>query len=140
MKYLGLDLGTKTLGLALSDKLGIISSPYKTLFYNDYNNLILELKNIIQCEQVDALVLGMPKNMNNSIGKRAEETLNFSNLLQNEISLPLYLVDERLSTVEAENLLISGDVRRKNRKKVIDSIAASIILETFLERNKNEQN
>ena len=140
MKYLGLDLGTKTLGLGLSDKLGIISSPYKTLFYNDYNNLILELKNIIQCEQVDALVLGMPKNMNNSIGKRAEETLNFSNLLQNEISLPLYLVDERLSTVEAENLLISGDVRRKNRKKVIDSIAASIILETFLERNKNEQN
>lgn len=140
MKYLGLDLGTKTLGLALSDKLGIISSPYKTLFYNDYKDLILELKNIIQCEQVDALVLGMPKNMNNSIGKRAEETLNFSNLLQNEISLPLYLVDERLSTVEAENLLISGDVRRKNRKKVIDSIAASIILETFLERNKNEQN
>lgn len=140
MKYLGLDLGTKTLGLALSDKLGIISSPYKTLFYIDYNDLILELKNIIQCEQVDALVLGMPKNMNNSIGKRAEETLNFSNLLQNEISLPLYLVDERLSTVEAENLLISGDVRRKNRKKVIDSIAASIILETFLERNKNEQN
>lgn len=140
MKYLGLDLGTKTLGLALSDKLGIISSPYKTLFYNDYKDLILELKNIIQCEQVDVLVLGMPKNMNNSIGKRAEETLNFSNLLQNEISLPLYLVDERLSTVEAENLLISGDVRRKNRKKVIDSIAASIILETFLERNKNEQN
>ena len=77
MKYLGLDLGTKTLGLAISDKLGIISSPYKVLRYDDINKLIDELINIIKEEQVDELVLGLPKNMNNSLGFASERSLNF---------------------------------------------------------------
>ena len=109
MKYLGLDLGTKTLGLATTDKLGIISSPYKVLRYSDINKLIDELLIIINEEHIDELVLGLPKNMNNSLGFASERTLNFKELLQSRTYLPIHLVDERLSTMEAENILLSSD-------------------------------
>lgn len=136
MKYLALDLGTKTLGLAISDKLGIIASPYKVLRYDDINNLIDELLVIIKEENVDELVLGLPKNMNNSLGFASERSLNFKTLLESKCALPVHLVDERLSTMEAENLLISNDTSRQKRKKIIDAYAASIILDTFLKSKK----
>lgn len=136
MKYLALDLGTKTLGLAISDKLGIIASPYKVLRYDDINNLIDELLVIIKEENVDELVLGLPKNMNNSLGFASERSLNFKTLLESKCDLPIHLVDERLSTMEAENLLISNDTSRQKRKKIIDAYAASIILDTFLKSKK----
>ena len=132
MKYLGMDLGTKTLGLAMTDKLGIIASPYKVLRYNDINNLIDELLVIINEEGVDELVLGLPKNMNNSLGFASERSLEFKKLLEIKCDLPIHLVDERLSTMEAENILISSDTSRGKRKKIIDAYAASIILDTFL--------
>ena len=134
MKYLGLDLGTKTLGLAISDKLGLIANPYKVLKYNDINLLIEELKNIIKKEDIKGLVLGLPKNMNGSLGFAAERSLKFKEKLEEHIDLPIYLVDERLSTVEAENILIGADVSRKKRKQIVDGLAASIILENFLKR------
>mgnify|MGYP004558502039 CR=1 FL=1 len=137
MKYLGLDLGTKTLGLAISDKLGIISSPYKVLRYDDINKLIDELINIIKEEQVDELVLGLPKNMNNSLGYASERSLNFKSELEKKIDIKIHLVDERLSTVEAEKYLISTDTKRMKRKKVIDAYAASIILDTYLKSRKD---
>lgn len=136
MKYLALDLGTKTLGLAISDKLGIIASPYKVLRYDDINKLIDELLDIIEYERVDELVLGLPKNMNNSLGFASERSLNFKTLLEKKCSLPIHLVDERLSTMEAENILLSSDTSRYKRKKVIDAYAASIILDTFLKSKK----
>ena len=132
MKYLGLDLGTKTLGLAISDKLGIIASPFKVLRYEDINSLVNDVINIINEEGIDALVLGLPKNMNNSLGFASERSINFKNLLEEKISIPIYLVDERLSTREAENILLSSDTSRYKRKKIIDAYAASIILDTFL--------
>ena len=136
MKYLALDLGTKTLGLAISDKLGIIASPYKVLRYDEVNKLIEELLVIIEAEKVDELVLGLPKNMNNSLGFASERSLNFKSLLEKKCTLPIHLVDERLSTMEAENLLISSDTSRQKRKKVIDAYAASIIVDTFLKSKK----
>lgn len=136
MKYLALDLGTKTLGLAISDKLGIIASPYKVLRYEDINKLIDELLVIIKEENVDELVLGLPKNMNNSLGFASERSLNFKTLLESKCSLPIHLVDERLSTMEAENILINSDTSRQKRKKIIDAYAASIILDTFLKSKK----
>lgn len=136
MKYLGMDLGTKTLGLAMSDKLGIISSPYKVLKYNDIDKLIEEILIIIKSEEVDELVLGLPKNMNNSIGFAGERSLNFKEFLSRKCSLPIHLVDERLSTIEAENFLISNDTSRDKRKKIIDAYAASVILDTFLKARK----
>lgn len=136
MKYLALDLGTKTLGLAISDKLGIIASPYKVLRYDEVNKLIEELLVIIEAEKVDELVLGLPKNMNNSLGFASERSLTFKSLLEKKCTLPIHLVDERLSTMEAENILISNDTSRQKRKKIIDAYAASIILDTFLKSKK----
>ena len=137
MKYLGMDLGTKTLGLAITDKLGTISSPYKVLRYETLEELIEKLSLIIVEQKIDELVLGITKNMNNSIGTRAEATLEFGKVVEDKFNIPIHLIDERLSTVEAEKYLIASDMRRKNRKQVIDSVAASIILQTYLERVNN---
>lgn len=138
MKYLGLDLGTKTLGLAISDKLGIISMPYKVINYvdDDYNTLIPELKKIIDEEKIDELVLGFPKNMDNSIGDRAIKTLEFQKILEDNFNIIVHLQDERLSTMESEKFLISNNVSRKKRKNIIDKMAAQVILSAYLETKK----
>lgn len=136
MRYLGLDLGTKTLGLAITDKLGIISSPYKVLRYNNIDELINELLIIINEEEVDELVLGLPKNMDNSMGFASERSLKFKELLETKNTKKIHLVDERLSTVEAERFLISTDTSRMKRKKIIDAYAANVILDTYLKSKK----
>ncbi len=132
MKYLGMDLGTKTLGLALTDKMGIIASPYKVLRFNNVNEIIDELLTIIKDENIDELVLGLPKNMNNSLGYASKRSIEFKDLILKHIDIPIHLVDERLSTKEAEDYLINCDTSRQKRKEKIDAYAASIILETFL--------
>lgn len=136
MRCLGMDLGTKTLGLALSDVTGIIASPYKVIRYNNIDELVNEVIEIINKEKVEVLVLGLPKNMNNSLGFASERSLNFKKMLEEKVGMNVELVDERLSTVEAENILIGADVSRQKRKKVIDEMAACIILDTYLRRNK----
>lgn len=137
MKYLGLDLGTKTLGLAISDPLGIIATSYKILRHDeDYDSLIPMLKEEIEKNHIEALVLGFPKNMNNSVGERGEIALSFKEKLEEEFQLPVYMQDERLTTRQAESLLISNDTSRKKRKKVIDSLAATIILQSYLDRKE----
>lgn len=134
MKALGLDLGTKTLGLALSDKMGIIASPYKLIKYNNQDELIEELLEIIDKEKVEVLVLGLPKNMDNTLGFASQRSLEFKEKLEKKTNLPIELIDERLSTVEAEKILISTDMKRKKRKEHIDNTAAAIILDTYLRR------
>lgn len=129
-----MDLGTKTLGLATSDKLGIIASPYKLIRFNSYEEAVEELLMIINQEKIDELVLGLPKNMDNSLGHAAERSLAFKELLSQKTSLPIHLVDERLSTVEAENKLILKGISRKKRKNLIDGVSASIILDTHLRK------
>ena len=137
MKYLGLDLGTKTLGLAISDSLGIIATSYKILRHDeDYDSLLPMLKEEIGKNHIEALVLGFPKNMNNSVGERGEIALAFKEKLEEEFQLPVYMQDERLTTRQAESLLISNDTSRKKRKKVIDSLAATIILQSYLDRKE----
>lgn len=137
MKYLGLDLGTKTLGLAISDPLGIIATSYKILRHDeDYDILLPMLKEEIEKNHIEALVLGFPKNMNNSVGERGEIALAFKEKLEEEFQLPVYMQDERLTTRQAESLLISNDTSRKKRKKVIDSLAATIILQSYLDRKE----
>ena len=138
MKALGMDLGTKTLGLAVSDKLGIIANPYKTLRYDDIDSLVNEVVNLISELKIEALVLGYPKNMNNSLGDAVSRTNIFKEKLEKAANMPINLIDERLSTVEAEKSLIEGNMSRKKRKVVIDSVAASIILDTYLKRIGSE--
>ena len=139
MRALGLDLGTKTLGLALSDKTNTIASPYKTIQYKTYEELIEELKPIVKEKEVTTFVLGYPKNMNNSLGFAVEGTEQFKKLLESHFTIPIILMDERLSTVEAENVLIHLDTKRKKRKKIIDSYAAAIILDTYLKKESREK-
>lgn len=134
MRYLGLDLGTKTLGLAISDQNGLISSPYKLIKFKDVNDAINEVINIIDKEKIGTLVLGLPKNMDGSLGFAAERSISFKKLLEEKKDINIKLVDERLSTVEAENLLISDGMSRKKRKDVIDTLSACIILDTYLRK------
>lgn len=137
MRYLGLDLGTKTIGLALSDRSGLIASCYRVLHHdNDPAMCLPDLKDIVQTEQVEALVLGFPKNMNNTIGPRAEATQEFKQLLETELQLPVILEDERLTTKSAEATLIQGNMSRKKRKEVIDAVAATIILQSYLDKRR----
>ena len=147
MRYLALDLGTKTLGLAISDKTKVISlagitnviaSPYKTIRFQNYDELNKELKSIIAEKDIGTLILGYPKNMNNSLGIAIERTLKFKEELEKVISLPIILVDERLSTMEAENTLIAMDMSRAKRKEVIDSYAAAVILDTYLKGRREK--
>ena len=134
MRCLGLDLGTRTCGLAMSDKTNFIASPFKTLKWDgeNYDLLFVELDTIIKDYGITDLVLGLPKNMNNTLGFASERSLKFKEALENRYNLKVVLIDERLSTVEAENYLISADMSRKKRKKVIDGVAASLILDTYL--------
>ena len=139
MKYLGLDLGTKTIGLATSDKMGLIATAYKVLRHdNNPSSCLEELITIIKENKIEALVLGLPKNMNNTLGPRAEETIKFKELLESNINLPIYLEDERLTTKSAESLLIMGNTSRKKRKKVIDKVSATIILQSFLDQRRKQ--
>lgn len=140
MRVLALDLGTKTLGLAISDETKTLSSPLKTLKYDNenYEFLLNELDKVIKEYNVNTLVLGLPKNMDNSLGFASQRSLNFKKLLDERFDIETILVDERLSTVEAENILIESNMRREKRKKVIDSAAAMIILDTYLRMCKNE--
>lgn len=139
MTYLGLDLGSKTCGVSISDRTGIIASSLEVIRYYDYEDLFHQLELIVYDRKIDAFVLGNPKNLDGSLSKRSEITIEFKKLLEEKFHKEVFLQDERLSTVEAENLLISNDTKRKNRKKVIDKIAASIILQAFLDRRNNEK-
>lgn len=135
MKYLGLDLGSRTLGVATSDYTETIATSYKTIRHNEeYDRLINEVKIICDELNISAIVLGFPKNMNNTIGPKGQLSLEFKEKLEQALSIPIYLEDERLTTKSATDLLIMGNVSRKKRKKVVDSVAATIILQAFLDR------
>lgn len=138
MKYLGLDLGSRTLGIATSDATGLIASTYKTIRHNEeYDRLLNEVKQLIEELKIDEVVLGFPKNMNNTIGPKGELSLEFKEKLEKLVTVPIHLQDERLTTKSATDMLIMGNVSRKDRKKVVDSVAATIILQTYLDRKRN---
>ena len=140
MRYLGLDLGSRTLGVAVSDKTGLIASSLEVIRHEEeYDRLLEEVKRLVSELEIDAVVLGFPKNMNNTIGPKGELSLEFKEKLEKILSIPVYLQDERLSTKSALDTLIKGDVSRKNRKKVVDSVAATIILQSFLDRRKENE-
>lgn len=136
MRTLGLDFGTRTLGLSLSDETKTIASALKTIRYEKEEELIKELDSVMKEYSIDELVLGLPKNMNNTIGTRGEASIEFGKKLEEIFQIPVAFQDERLSTVEATHYMIEADVSRKKRKKKIDSLAANIILQTYLDKKK----
>ncbi len=140
MRILGFDLGTKTLGISISDITGTIASVYKTIRFNenDYNSIIEEIKKIVLEENIEKIILGLPKNMNNTCGDRAMTTLEFKKTLEENLNIEVIMQDERLSTVEATNYMLESNISRKKRKKNIDSLAANIILQTYLDKMKGK--
>jgi len=133
LRVLGLDLGTRTIGLALSDVGRIIATPYETVKRTKLRADLARLQEITAREGVGAFVLGLPLNMDGSEGKRCQATRQFADDLLKAIDLPLAFWDERLSTHAAEDLLIKGGMRRNRRKDVIDKMAASVILQGCLD-------
>ena len=138
MIYLGLDLGSKTLGLAISDRTATIATSLEVLRYNDYDELLDKLSKIVESRKVDFFVLGNPLNLDGSISKRSEITFEFKKLLEEKFGKEVIMQDERLSTVEAERILLDYDMSRKKRKEHIDNTAAAIILDTYLRREEKK--
>ena len=138
MKYLGLDLGSRTLGVAISDVTHTIATSYIVIRHNEeYDRLLNDVEKIVKDEHIEKIVLGFPKNMNNTIGPKGELSLEFKKKLEQKLNIEVILQDERLTTKEAESVLIKNNTRRNKRRKVIDKLAATIILQSYLDKEKN---
>ncbi len=136
MRVMGLDYGSKTVGVAISDPLGLTAQGIETIVRKQENKLrqtLARIEELVKEYQVEKIVLGFPKNMNNTIGERAEKSLELKEKLERRIGIPVIMWDERLTTVEAERTLIESNVRREDRKKYIDKIAAVFILQGYLD-------
>ena len=135
-RFLGLDLGTKTLGVAVSDTTNTIATTIGIIRFEseEYDKTYEPLKKIIEEYSITDIVLGLPKNMNNSIGFRGEETLEYKKILEDRFNLNVIMQDERLTTVEATKYMVEANVTRKKRKNKIDSLEANIILQSYLDR------
>ncbi len=136
MRLLGLDYGTKTVGVAVSDLLGITAQPVETITRKSPNKLrqtLARIEALSKEYEVERIILGYPKNMNNTEGDRAQETVAFKEQIERRTGLPVILWDERLTTMESERILMAGGVRRENRKSVIDQMAATLILQSYMD-------
>ncbi|AIF43346.1 Holliday junction resolvase RuvX [Virgibacillus sp. SK37] len=136
MKLIGLDVGSKTIGVAVSDTLGWTAQGVTTIKW-DENNITSadeELKNIINEHEVGKAIIGLPKNMNGTIGERGEASQAFAKHVEEVHGIPTELWDERLTTMAAERVLLEADMSRKKRKKVIDKMAAVMILQGYLDQ------
>lgn len=132
-RYMGLDIGTKTIGVALSDPLFMIASAHKTIIRSNISDDIKEIKDIIAVYEVSKIIAGMPYNMNKTVGPQAQKVMSFIDLLKREVDNEIIYVDERMTTIMADRVLIENKVRRENRKEHIDKIAATYILQSYLD-------
>ena len=136
MRIMGLDFGSRTTGVAVSDPLGITAQGVETIVRKDENKLrqtCARIEELIKEYEIEEIVLGYPKNMNNTAGERAEKTEAFKAMLERRTGKPVILWDERLTTIAAERVLMESGVRRENRKAVVDKIAAVLILQGYLD-------
>ena len=143
MRIIGLDYGTKTVGVAVSDSLGITAQAVETITRKEENKLrqtLARIEALIDEYNVEEIVVGLPKNMNNTIGERAEACRDFADKLERRTGLPVIMWDERLTTVSADNVLKECGVRRENRKAVVDKIAAVFILQGYLDYKRKSGN
>ena len=131
-RYLGIDHGEKRIGLAISDITGLIASSLTVI--DAEKDVLKKIDAVINKHSIGEIVVGFPKNMNNTIGEKAKAILEFVEILKKHVQIPVHLWDERLTTKEASRVLIKADISRKKRKKVIDSMASQLILQGFLDR------
>jgi putative Holliday junction resolvase len=140
MRILGLDIGSKTIGVAVSDELKLIAHGLFTLKRKGLQHDIRELEKLIEEQGVEKIVIGLPKNMSNTLGPSANKVLSFIEELKKWVELPIITWDERLSTVAAEKVLLEADMSRKKRKRVIDKVAALLILQGYLDSQQRLKN
>ncbi len=133
MKTLGIDLGTKTIGVAISDDIGLTAHGIETITRTDLKHDLAKLQKLLDEYKIKKIIVGLPRNMNGSLGKSAQQVFEFIEKLKKAFAIPVDTWDERLSSVEAERLLIHADMSRQKRRKVIDKVAASIILQGYLD-------
>ncbi len=135
-RILGLDVGDKYIGVAVSDLLQFTAQGLTTIKRESKEKDFKAIENLLNEYQIKKVVVGLPKNMNGSMGPQSEKVIKFAEKIKNKFNIDLIYIDERLTTVSAERILIESEVRRENRKKVIDKIAASYILQTYLDRKE----
>ncbi len=138
MRILGLDLGSKRIGMALSDELLLTAGPFGVLRRKNMESDLLELGRVVEEQDVGEIVVGLPLHMHGDAGIQAKKAEDFAEVLRDRFGLPVHMWDERLSTVAVERVLIDADVSRKKRKKVIDSMAAAYFLQSFLDLRASE--
>jgi len=138
MRIMGLDIGSRTIGIAISDELGMTAQGVKTIKRTSMEEDFKEIAQIIAQFKVDKIVIGLPKNMDGTIGKQAEVVFQWVKAAKEKTHLPLVTWDERLSTVEASKILLEADLSRKKRKGVIDKLAAVLILQGYLNQSRKE--
>lgn len=141
MRIMGLDYGSKTVGVAISDELGITAQPIMTIERKSENKLrktLAQIEELIDAYKVSFVVLGYPKNMNNTEGARVEATKEFKEHIERRTGLDVVLWDERLTTIESERILMEAGIRRENRKAYIDKMAAAIILQSYMDAHPDE--
>lgn len=142
MRILGLDFGTKTVGVAVSDELGWTAQSLETITRKENNKLrktLARIDELVDVYNIEKIVLGYPKHMNNEAGDRCAMTEAFKRMLERRTGLPVILQDERMTTISAERILIEGGVRRENRKDYVDKMAAAFILQAYMDRMNHEQ-
>jgi len=135
MRIMGLDVGTHTIGIAISDELGLTAQGLKTLRRRSIQDDLREITAIVSQFEINKIVVGLPKNMNGTLGEQAENALGWVDILKDQTHLPVVTWDERLSTVGANKVLLEADLSRRKRKKVIDKLAAVLILQGYLDQS-----
>ncbi len=136
MRWMGLDFGTKTVGVAISDELGITAQPIETITRKSSTKLrktLARIEQLVLEYGITDIVLGYPKNMNNSEGARVEATKEFASMVEKRVGISVVFWDERLTTMESERILIETNIRRENRKAYIDQMAAVLILQSYMD-------
>lgn len=139
MRIMGLDIGSKTIGIAISDELGLTAQGFKTIKRKTMQDDLREIHSVIDQFKIEKMVVGLPINMNGTLGRQAEIVFQWINHLKERIKLPVVTRDERLSTVEATRTLLEADLSRKKRKGVIDKLAAVLILQGYLDQIRYEK-
>lgn len=140
MRIMGLDVGTHTIGVAISDELGITAQGLKTVKRRSLEADFEEISSIIDHFEISKIVVGLPKNMDGTLGKQAEKVFRWIRDLKDRTHLPVVTWDERLSTVGASKVLLEADLSRRKRKKVIDKLAAVLILQVYLDQRREKNN
>jgi putative Holliday junction resolvase len=140
MRIMGLDIGTHTIGVAISDELGITAQGLKTVKRRSMEEDFKEIRTIIEHFEISKIVVGLPKNMDGTLGKQAGVVFQWIKDLKDRIQLPVVTWDERLSTVGASKVLLEADLSRRKRKKVIDKVAAVLILQGYLSQSRKRNN